>query len=338
MKVPRRRLGILLKAAISLALLGYVFGRVGWRSVAEELMAADPVLVGLYVVLGAVAVLVSALKWHVLCAARGMLASRGRLVLLYFVGLFFNQLLPTSVGGDVVRGYQLGKQEGRMADAFASVFMERITGLVVLVVFAVAAVALYAPLRDDIRLVSLVAATGVAFALGLALVLSRRASAAAARWSRWSAVGRLLAKATALQSAIRLYGGQRRALSMAMVLSLAFYAVTVAITYVGCLAFGVRVPVQDLLAAVPIILLLFMLPISLGGIGLQEWAYFFVLQIIGVSPAVGLSLGLLFRLRSIAFALVGGLAYPFVRADAEEAPPSTAEKEISTARASEQAF
>ena len=64
--------------------------------------------------------------------------------------------------------------------------------------------------------------------------------------------------------------------------------------------------------AVPLMLLLFMIPISIGGIGLQEWAYFFVLSMVGVPAAVGLSLGLIFRARTIGFGLLGGIIYPFI--------------------------
>ena len=60
-------------------------------------------------------------------------------------------------------------------------------------------------------------------------------------------------------------------------------------------------------------LLIFMIPISLGGIGLQEWAYWSVLDMVGVPSAAGLSLGLLFRARAIGFGFLGVAVYPLVR-------------------------
>jgi uncharacterized membrane protein YbhN (UPF0104 family) len=69
--------------------------------------------------------------------------------------------------------------------------------------------------------------------------------------------------------------------------------------------------------AVPLMLVLFMIPISLGGIGLQEWAYYFVLGMVGVPSAVGLSLGLLYRARAIGFGLLGGVIYPFISQGAQ---------------------
>jgi len=55
-----------------------------------------------------------------------------------------------------------------------------------------------------------------------------------------------------------------------------------------------------------------MMPISLGGIGVQEWAYYFILEMVGVPGAIGLSLGLLYRARAVCFGLIGGLVYPMV--------------------------
>jgi uncharacterized membrane protein YbhN (UPF0104 family) len=61
------------------------------------------------------------------------------------------------------------------------------------------------------------------------------------------------------------------------------------------------------------------MPISLGGIGVQEWAYYFVLGMVGVPGAVGLSLGLLYRARAVFFGLIGALVYPMV--STKEQPP-----------------
>jgi len=83
------------------------------------------------------------------------------------------------------------------------------------------------------------------------------------------------------------------------------------------------------MTAVPVLLILFMIPFSLGGIGLQAWAYYFVLEAIGVPASIGLSLGLLFRARSLAFGLMGGAVYPFITRGnflRDQAPLSTAAK------------
>lgn len=310
----KRGLGLYLRIAISLLLLIYLFGKVGWEAVWREISAADPWLLALYVALGLASIVISAVKWLVLARAQGFETSLWRLFLLYMVGYFFNHILPTSVGGDVVRAYELGRTNGRHNEAVASVFMERFTGFTTLMVFVVIALAFNSEFLADERLAIALAVASAGYILLTWLVFSRSTLDALSARIRAPIVGRLLQKARKLQDAIYLYRGRRRAMTLAMVYSIAFYLMTVAIMYVGCLSLGVRVQLEALFGAVPLILLLFTIPISIGGIGLQEWAYYFVLAKIGVPSAVGLGLGLIFRVRTLAFGLLGALVYPLLTA------------------------
>jgi len=108
-----------LKIGISAILLVYCFRRVGWEALWAEIAGARAGWVVIYVGVSFMATLVSAFKWHVLATARGLSASRSKLTVLYMVGYFFNNILPTSVGGDVVRAYELGKTDGQQAEAMA---------------------------------------------------------------------------------------------------------------------------------------------------------------------------------------------------------------------------
>lgn len=302
----------LLKGTVSVVLLTYVFGKVGWSSVWSEIRHADPLPLALYVFLGLVSVVVSTWKWWVLCRATGIETSPTRLFWLYLVGMFFNQFLPTSVGGDVVRGLEAGRLHGDGSRAMASVFMERFTGLTALMVLALVAVLVDSRWIADLRVAALLASVGVMYAVGVWMVFSPRFLHFVVRRFRFAVVRRGAERVGRLQNAIRAYRSEPGALFWAMILSVIFYALTVLITYTGCLVFGVRLPLISVAAAVPILLILFLVPVSIGGIGLQEWAYTFVLGALGVPPAVGLSVGLIYRARSVAFGLVGGAIYPFV--------------------------
>jgi uncharacterized protein (TIRG00374 family) len=128
-------------------------------------------------------------------------------------------------------------------------------------------------------------------------------------------VKKTLKKVQSFQEAVYTYRNRKATLLNAMLLSILFYVNSVFIVYAGCLAFNYQVLLSDLFVAVPIILVIFMMPISLGGIGVQEWAYYFVLGMVGVPGAIGLSLGLLYRARAVFFGLIGALVYPMVSAD-----------------------
>ena len=308
--VHKRSLSVGLKIGVSAVLLVYCFRRVGWEALWTEIAGANAGWVVVYVGVSFLATLVSALKWHVLATARGLSASRGKLTVLYLVGYFFNNILPTSVGGDVVRAYELGKADGKQAEAMASVFMERFTGLTALILFALFTLILDPRFLGDMTLALALAVVCVAYLSVIALVFQRAAVRFLQERISFSPVQRLLRKMQKLQEAILLYQHERRALWVSMLYSGVFYVISVFIVYTGCLTFGDAPDVADLFLVVPIMHILFMIPISLGGIGLHEWAYTIVLGMIGGPHAVGLSVALLYRTRTIVFGLIGGTLYP----------------------------
>ena len=131
-----------IKLIITIGLMGYVlteagvFTATGRSALYEQVRNADPVYVGLSLLLSIILNLSSSIKWHMLLQARGLRSKFGNLFAYYYIGKFFNLFLPTSVGGDVVRIYKLGKEIGDGEAATASVFVERFTGMITLTVFS----------------------------------------------------------------------------------------------------------------------------------------------------------------------------------------------------------
>ena len=305
-----RRLAIVLaKATVSVALVVWLFRKVGWDAVRAELATADLRMLALYVGVSLAATAVSAAKWRSLAAALRMREPFGRMMLLYMVGYFFNNVLPSSVGGDVVRSWELGRRHDRLADATASVFMERFTGFTVLLAWAVGAAIVRPSFLADPRILA-GAAVAVGAYLALALAVFHRPALEGLRARlRLPLVAGLLRRASSLQDAILRYSSTPRAIAEAFGWSAAFYLLTVVATLTGCLTFGAAPGLGDLFIAVPVMLLLFSVPISIGGIGLQEWAFFAVLTRIGVPAPAALSLGVVFRVRNIVLGLIGGALY-----------------------------
>ena len=146
----------LLGSVILIAVLAW---RIDWAQAGAALARANWALwaAGLGVYLFAQAV--SAVRWRMLARVQGFGGSPGRYLAYYFIGMFFNLLLPTSIGGDMVRAVVPGHARGvgparekRRAAAFLSVFGDRINGLVALVAVAcLAAVCCPTPLPPWLR-------------------------------------------------------------------------------------------------------------------------------------------------------------------------------------------
>jgi len=106
------------------------------------------------------------------------------------------------------------------------------------------------------------------------------------------------------------YKKHRGALVWAFVNSVLFYLIAVLNVYVTALVFEADVVLLDILVATPIIMLIMNVPLSVGNIGLMEFAYINVLQLMGYSPALGLSVAILMRLKSLLDGAMGGVLHP----------------------------
>src|SRR5262245_42522282 len=113
-----------LKIAVSLGLLSWLAWRTSWHQVGAAFGQLDLGLwlaaVGIY----GIAQLLSCIRWRMLSRPLGFDQPLSYFLGYYFIGMFFNLLLPTSVGGDVVRAWYLDDHSGRHLAAFVSVFVE----------------------------------------------------------------------------------------------------------------------------------------------------------------------------------------------------------------------
>ena len=132
-----------LKIAVSLSLYIFIFWKVGIADLWNELKSAKlayfvaGVLV-YYAIQG-----LSAYRWYLMLKPLNIKTSYPRLLSYYFLGMFFNFLMPTAIGGDVFRIYYLNKETRRLSASTASVFIDRDIGMAGLVLVA-AVVATYA--------------------------------------------------------------------------------------------------------------------------------------------------------------------------------------------------
>lgn len=265
------------------------------------------------IAIGVIINMASSLKWWMLIRAQSISVGFWRIFCYYVVGQFYNQVLPTSVGGDVVRSYELGKYTGRHADSLASVFVERYTGILVLLLIAGTAVlAQLSRFGSAYIYLSL-----VAFSVGLSILAWLVFDLRAYTWMRDRLTRTIPKTETILQKIDRLlasiadYRRDKIALLIAFANSFLFYFLAVINVYITALVFQADVCFIDMLLATPIIMLLMNLPISLGNLFLMEASYTGILALMGYSPALGLSVALTMRMKSLFDGMIGGVLHPF---------------------------
>jgi uncharacterized protein (TIRG00374 family) len=253
---------------------------------------------------------ISCIKWGLFLRDRGVRISHARLFGLYLIGFFFNNFLPSSIGGDGVRAYMVGREIESQAASFASVVMERGTGVLALI-FLAASLSLLEP-----RLLAnpIIAATVAGGLTGAAIVIAvffrpRLLQIAIDLVRLIPLLKGLATRVERLAGEVLRFRHRHRLLLLSLLLSGAFHLAAGLNVYVSCWSIGFAPPVLDIFVITPVILLLTMLPVSPNNIGWWEWCFSVLLLSAGATAAEGLAVGLTIRFVTMGFSLVGGLLF-----------------------------
>ena len=269
-------------------------GTAGWLAAAAALTVAGLVL--------------SAVRWQRVLQALDIRERLPRLVSHTLAGQFVSNVLPTTIGGDVLRVSRLSCDTGETPRPFASVVLERLTGWLVLPVITVAGFLVNPGLRH------LGTATRVALALAVSTLLLLVGVLAAAASTRLG--GRFAARDgwRRFAGAIHLGVNQLRTHPAAaldvLVAGFAYQLTLVLAAVAAAQALGLQAAgLTALLAFFPAVLIAQVLPISLAGLGVREGAFVLFLGPLGVAKEEAIALGLLLYLLNVAVGLLGAPAF-----------------------------
>ncbi len=232
----------------------------------------------------------SSLRWRTLAAAKGIFASLAKFVKLYFIGAFFNNFLPTSVGGDVVKAYQLTKETDQKVDAVSCTFMERLAGVTALLFISWGGFLYYLGLKAVLASFGLVAAAAIGFWLAPKL----------------AKIHPLLEK---FYNSVVSYRDEKQAVARALGISFVVQVFSITTQYFILLALGINVSYLYSLFVIPLINLASMAPISINGLGVQDGLYVFFFERVGAVPAEILAASFVYHILRLASSLLGGLLY-----------------------------
>lgn len=301
--------GLLLRVAVTLVLLGALLAMVDLDAMARVLVTASPLgLLAVFALLMAER-LAAAYRWYVLLrlAQPGV---RYRPVLrITFISNFIGAFLPGGVGIEVLRVYGLARTVSDLPLALSSVLVDRLCGLLSLVLLIGAGV-LLSPIPLPLEL-DLLVATGLlallAFGLGLLHPWPR------ARMRRLMIGIPVLApvrqRLVGIDQRLATYGGRPGALMISLGLAILFQLLRVLTVIVGAMALDIAVDPVLFVVVVPVAVLIALMPISLGGFGPREASYVVLLGLAGVAPEPALVLALVREVLNLATTLPGAVMY-----------------------------
>lgn len=307
----RQAISLALRIGLSVVMLGVLIWRVpsfDTDEVFPELTTRTVLWLIVAALLTLAGLVLSALRWQRVLDVLGLHAGLKRLLSHYLAGQFVSNVLPTTIGGDVLRVARLSRETGEMPGTFASVVLERLTGWLVLPVISVAGFLVNPPLRHLGTATRV--ALGLAFATLIALSMLLYAVADQRIGGRFAARDGWRRFAGAVHLGLDELRRQPKAAANVLLVGFAYQLVLVLAAVAAAQALGVRpAGLTALLAFFPAVAIAQVLPIGISGLGIREGAFVLFLGPLGVATEEAIALGLLLYLLNLGVSLLGAPAF-----------------------------
>ena len=304
----KKNLSILIKIVISVGILYFLFRGMDMGAFVETIKAIKPISIVAAIVLILCIQCISSLRWQILLK-KDFDAPYFKLLSMYLIGMFFNNFLPTLVGGDLIKTYYLYKQTGKGSVALASIFLDRYAGFTALIFNTVIALIFGHYLLK-----------GTGFISFFLILVAGYICASLVIWvdfmHRW---------AMSIMSKIHMYGinhkidefykvlmgykGHMVGFYKAFGLSILVQAGVVVAYFILGWGIGMDVSIGYFFLFIPLATVASMVPISLAGLGVREGIFIYLFTKIGVSQVEALSLSLLFFFATLLVSVLGGIEY-----------------------------
>jgi len=296
----RKAILLLLKLAVSGLLLYFALNLVNLGTVAGRLSRIDPAWCALGVLVLLAQTFLVGLRWRRILNRCGADLPASRMIRFAMIANFFNQTLPSSVGGDAMRIWLVGKDTNWRVATY-SVFLDRLAGLVMLAALVVVCLPWSLQLVTDPVGRSALLVLGLG-SLGAAAVFVGLAWEGFGILQRWSPTRHLAATATVAWQILR----SPDALLPIGMQSLVVHLMTVVAAWCAARAAGANLTLLDVLLLVLPVMLILVVPISIAGWGVRESAMVAAFTYAGLSQSDGLIISLLFGAGALLLGIVGG--------------------------------
>ena len=308
----KRHILFLIKGVVSVALLSYLVNKIDLAPLAGRLTSIRAAPIAAAVGLLFLQIAIVTIRWRIVVGVIGRSFRFGELFKIVLMGLFFNQALPTALGGDVVRAWYIHLAGVRGRHAVYSVLLDRLSALAASALVMLVLIGFVFELVTNVSVRGgFIAVIGAIFAGFLVLLTLDR-------------IGIQFFPGLIARLGTDLAASARRLLldprSSAGVLGLSALSLCCTVFVIYLIGSGISVPVtlRDCFVLVPPVILMSMLPVSVAGWGVRELAMVTAFGYAGVADADALLLSLGFGVMNLAVALPGGVVWLIA---ARSAPP-----------------
>jgi len=287
----------IIKLVITIAIFYYLFKGIDFQEFGKLLFNSHGGWIFVALLMQLTSTYLAAYRWFKISQLLVFQEKLSFYVQSYFKGTFFNQVLPSSIGGDAVRIIDLSRKGYEKKDAFYGVFVDRVVGLVgLLVLNLIASIIFYGTFEQDFsQLIIAIALSGI---VGFSLLFQLHRLTFLAKYKGLNLFVRLANRLNSLYAS-------RLLLVKHISISVVVHFFSVLTMYGLSLSLSLDLSFQTLLIAVPPVFLLTIVPVSLAGWGVREGAMIGIFMLVGADQTKVLAMSILYGLLLILSALPG---------------------------------
>jgi uncharacterized protein (TIRG00374 family) len=230
------------------------------------------------------------------------------------VGYFFNNFLPSTIGGDAMRAFDVARYSRRGMASVVTVITERVMGILALATIAMlAALAGFKLIRPLGFIFYVVTAFFLVSLGGFYFITHRRIVEHVVRWLGMLKLAKVAKKIEEAYAAFCTVRNQPGVLLRTFAISVVLQLNVLLYYYVISLSLNLGVPVFYFFCIIPVILVVLQLPISINGIGVRESLYVYFLGLVAVAGPQAIAFSWIDFAMTVVMGLLGGLVFAFRR-------------------------
>ena len=274
------------------------------HAAALAILGVDAGYLALVLILVALDRAVMILRWVLLLRSSSVTITPWAAARIFLVSAFVGSFLPAGVGGDVARAYGLSRATRDSSEALASVAIDRVLGIVALLVTGVAGLLATATAVTDWRV-----GAGVALLVTSTMTIVWADRVVRALMPESMRSGRVGTRLVSIGAALGRYRSRPWTLLHVFAWSVAVQGLRIVQAYFLGLGLGIAVPFRYYLVFMPVGLLMLLLPISVSGFGAPQAMIVWLMQPLGVADERSFALSTLIVLTGLAGNLPGLLLW-----------------------------
>ncbi|KPK28597.1 MAG: hypothetical protein AMJ61_01855 [Desulfobacterales bacterium SG8_35_2] len=301
----------ILRFVVSFGLMGiilYLF-REQLPAVVNNLKSVQPLYFAMAVVLFFLGILAVAFRLRFVIQVHGTKLSVAAAYYVNLVALFFNNVLPSSVGGEMMKAYYLYKESKGSVSVFSAVVVDRLFGLITMLLISISTIFFFDSAQGSHKIMgSIVMLTATTVTLGL-FIFNKKIVDILCQLHIPLLPAIFIEKIREIYRAMYEYREHRGIFGRCMALTLVGQTTYIIANYLLARSLAIDIPLPFFFFFVPILLLMGAAP-SVNGIGVREAIFLFYLTEF-TTPEKALSLSLLTTFFMILVGMISGVIYAF---------------------------